>query len=425
MQSLENFNLAKQKLDDVLRIEPKTSNDSSIDDIQRAIAHEIDRFQQNYRIPESQETSMLLDRFIGNYPHLELYKGLSLQAVLIIDYVLNLPATVDISAIIDELLPKLWDKEEPLEKWQNQIGYYGFIRQILTAQSLYNASRDDSIDLNELLSTQLYSFNVSDLVQRLQKEDTYKKQQQTDLDTLNTRAGLIENIMSFQNYSQKNENLLQHVFVYSANMNRLMQFKSPFNVDTDNNICLEEMLKTDLFSMIGDIMFDECANYTLQDIESIVCNLNTNLLHVITTNTCPTISIRDKFSSSLTDDFNEILQLLASNDENRSENIKSRSKSMLRKPFKIKRHDILQYVRGHNELMAYLLMKIHDFQPPESSEWPQIEINCRILDNIMQMKELSVHLETDNDNIRMLAALNFDSFGLEFIRELILQEKFR
>lgn len=417
---LENFNATKQKIDDILKSQ---ANASEIDSF---IEQEIDQFKQNNPVPETQETSVLLDRFIGNYPYLELYKGLTLQAVVIIDYILNLPATMDTSSIIEKMLPKLWDKEEPIEQRQNRIGYYGFIRQILSAQSLCNINRDHPVGLNELLSSELYSFNAFDLAQRLQKEDTYKKQQQIPLDTLNSRAGLIENIMSFENYSRKNENLLQHVFAYSINMNRLIQLKSPpIQLDSDN-VCLEEILKIDLFSLIGDIMFDESANVALSDIESIVCNLNTNLLHVITTNTCPTISIRDKFSPSPIDDFNEILQLLAK-DQNAIETnqSKSRSKSMLRKPFKIKRNDIIHYVRQHNELMAYLLMKIHGYEAMESEEFPRIELNCRLLDNIMQMEELSVHLESDTDDVRMVAALNFDSFGLDFIRELILQEKFR
>lgn len=419
MQFLENFNATKQKINEILKNQPNAS------DIQHAIAYEIDQFKQHYPVPETPETSILLDHFIGNYKYLELYKGLSLQAIVIIDYVLNLPATVDISSIINEMLPKLWDKKESIKQWQNRIGYYGFIRQILLAQSLCNVNRGHPIGINELLSTELYSFNASDLVQRLKKEDTYKKQQQIALDTLNTRAGLIENITSFEKYSQKNENLLQHVFAYSINMNRLIQLKSPAHMDTDN-VCLEEILKIDLFSLIGDIMFDECANVDIESIESIACNLNTNLLHVITTNTCPTISIRDKFSSSPIEDFNEILQLLAKDENTIEKNqSKNRSKSLLRKPFKIKRHDIIHYVRQHNELMAYLLMKIHGYEPLESDEFPEMKLNCRILDNIMQMEELSVHLESDEDDVRMLAALNVDSFGLDFIRELILQEKFR
>lgn len=391
------------------------ADDHSARDVQHAIECEIDQFIQNYPVPETTETSMLLDRFIGNYPYLELYKGLSLQAVVIIDYILNLPATVNVSSIIDRMFPKLWDKQESIEQWQNRIGYYGFMRQILSAQSLCNVGRDHPIGLNELLSTELYSFNASDLVQRLQKEESYKKQQQIALDTLNTRADLIENIMSFENYSRKNENLLQHVFAYSINMNRLIQLKNPAHLDADN-VCLEQILKIDLFSLIGDIMFDEDANVPLNDIESIVCNLNTNLLHVITTNTCPTISIRDKFSSSPIDDFNDILQLLAQ-DENTAENDQNKSRSKAKKPFKIKRNDIIQYVRQHNELMAYLLMKIHGYEPLET------ELNCHLLDNIDNI--ICSIRESVNDDIRMVATLNFDSFGLDFIRELILREKFR
>lgn len=412
---MENFNATKEKVDDIL----KNASDNS--DVQRAIEQEIVQFTQMYPVPETPETSTLLDRFIGNYPYLELYKGQSLQAVVIIDYLLNLPVIVDVSSIIEKMLPKLWEKDESIEQWQNRIGFYGFIRQIVSAQSLCNVSRESPIGL--LLSTELYSFNATELAQRLQKEDTYKKQQQIALDALNTHAGLIENIVSFENYSRKNENLLQHVFAYSLNMNRLIQLKSPVYLDADN-VCLEEILKIDLFSLIGDIMFDD-ANVALADIESIVCNLNTNLLHVITTNTCPTISIRDKFSSSPIDDFNEILQLLAQEENtietNQNEN---RSKSLQRKPFKIKRDDIIHYVRQHNPLMAYLLMRIHGYEPMNSDEFPNMELNGRLLQNIMQMEELSSRdLESENED--MVAALNFDSFGLDFIRELILQKKFR
>lgn len=409
---LENFNATKQKIDDIL----KTASDQSTSDVQSAIEYEIDQFNKMYPIPETPETNALLDRFVGNYPYLELYKGLSLQAVIIIDYVLNLPATVDVSSIIDKILPKLWDKEDLIEQWQNRIGYYGFIRLTLSAQSLCNVSRENPIGLNELLSTELYSFNASELAQRLQKEDTFKRQQQIASDALSTHAGLIENIVGFESYSRKNENLLQHVFAYSLNMNRLIQLKGPAHLNADNVCCLEDTLKIDLFSLIGDIMFDEDANVALSDIESIVCNLNTNLLHVITTNTCPTISIRDKFSPSPIDDFNEILQLLAKEETSFETKLnKNRSKSLL------KRDDIIHYVRHHNELMAYLLMKIHGYS--ESNESPEsTERMSRpgLLDNIMQML---ANLEAGSDD--MVAAMNFDSFGLDVIRELILQKKFR
>lgn len=420
VQLLENFNLTKNKLKDILGAMPiLDENTDSFEEFQAAIAHEIEQFLEKYPINETDEIKTSLERFTGNYPYLELYRGLSLHGAIIIDFALNFPSQVDISSIIVDMLPKLWHKNESIEAWQNRIGYYGFIRHILSTQALYNANRDQSISINELLSTHLYMFNEADLTRKLQKEDTYKKQQQIDLSGLNARTGLIENIMNFEIYSQKNENLLQHVFSYSMNMNRLIHFKNPTDID---RTCLQEILEIDLFSLIGEIMFDENANVALKDIESIVCNLNTNLLHVIIKNTCPIISICDKFSSNPKDDLNEILQLLTKNKENSADEDNDRPETTSRKPFKIKSQDILDYVRHHNELMAYLLEKIHGL---ESDDRPEIELNCQLLDNIMQMEEISIRTDASEESDRMLAALNFDAFGLEFARELISKGNYR
>lgn len=420
---LEHFNATKNQFKEIFKIffnDP--DSDDSFDDLQNAIAHEIECSISKFPIRETEDTKQLLDRFSANYPYLELYRGLSLQCVAIVDYILGFPSIIDASSIVGETFPKLWDKSEPIEQWQNRIGYYSFVRQILSAQSLYNASRNQSISIQQLLSSQLYGFTASELTRRLQKEDTYKKQQRINLNMLNTRAGLIENIMNFENYTQKNENLLQFVFNYSMNMNRLIQLKNPFDPDCDRT-CLKEILEIDLFSLIGDIMFDENINITLNDIESIVCNLNTNLLHVITRNTCPNIMVFNKFSSTLKDDLNEIMQMLAKDEDASTNRGNEIPKSSPRKPFKIKRLDIIDYVRQHNELIAYLLMKIHGIDSME--EWAKIELNCHLLDNIMQMEEVSIRTESDDESERMLTALSFDIFGVQFARKLILQGKYR
>lgn len=424
---MEAFNATKQKIDyfvgKTLNISEDDGPIGSNEYYQNAVLAEVVEFHENHSILQTQDTVALLDRFVGNYPYLKLYQGAALQGVNVIDFMVNLPKTFDAYPIIEKMIPKFWLDEESIENWQEKIGYHGFIRQILSAKSVYNASRNECVGLNELLSTELYSFNEVDLIMRVHKEETYRKQLQLSLDTLRTRDGVVETIVGFENYSQKNENLLQHVFAYSINMNRLRLLRGLEFLD--NKSYLEEILKTDLFALAGDILFDE-IDIPIQDIELIVCHLNTNLLHVITTTTCPTISIRDKFSSSPNDDFNEILQLLAK-DVNavRNYQLRMRSKSAQRKPSKIDRHDIFQYVREHNELITYLLMEVQGYRPCDSLEEIPIDLNRTILENIMQMEELAVHLESDTDDVRMLAALNFDSFGLDVIRELIVKEKFR
>lgn len=228
---LEKFNEMKNKLEGILKEIPISSeNINELDDTQNAVAHSIDEFISKCPIREREETKMLLDRFAGNYPYLELYRGMSLQGVVVIDYALSkitrFLSTVDVSSIINNMLPKLWDKEEPIDQWQNRIGYYGFIQNLLLMQSLCSASSDEFISMIDLLSTHLYPFNIPNLTKRLQKEDTFSKQQRVTLDALDARAGLIENIMSFENYSQKNENLLQHVFGYLKNHHFTLNIQS-------------------------------------------------------------------------------------------------------------------------------------------------------------------------------------------------------
>lgn len=424
VQLLENFNLTKANLKHVFQATSSlTENDDAPNNSKILVENEIKQFLSKYPIHETEETKISFDRFIGNYPYLKLYKGLSLQGITVIDYVLSLPSSIEIASMILDMLAKLWDKDEKLDLWQDRIGYYGFIQNIHSMLSLFTANRNQSIVIQDLLSTHLYIFNVSDLTRKLQKEDTYKQQQQIDLNALNSRAGLLEHIMKFEIYSQKNENLLQHVFSYSMNMNRLISFKNPS--DTDRT-CLQEILEIDLFSLIGEIMFDESANVTLRDIESIVCNLNTNLLHVITKNTCPIISICDKFSTNPIDDFSAILQLIIKGSESSNEMGAGDSSEEARKLFKIKRHDILDYVRQHNELIAYFLEKMHGIEPNyDSNEPSKSELNYKLFENMMAMEEISIGIETSDDCDRMLAALNFDSLNLEFARDLIHQKKYR
>lgn len=327
------------------------------------------------------------------------------------------------------MLPKYWDNDDSIEQpFNNRIGYYGAIQQIHATLIAYNHRREQSMCIQEFLSTELYTFNDSEMTKKLQQEETFNKKKQITLEALSTRSDLMENIISFNVFSQKNENLLQNVFNYSMNMERLIHLKHP--PDTDmfmdmNLICLEEILKIDLFSLIGDIMFDENANIALENIEAIVCNLNTNLLHVITRNTCPNISICDKFNLSLDDELEGIRQMLIIG-HNENSTLTDGDKTITSKrPFKIKRHDILNYVQQHNELIAYILCQMHDIEPLKPNDTSKIQLNYKLLNNIIQMDEPNVQMISNEGNDQMLAALNFDSFKLDLIRGFIEQKQYR
>lgn len=382
----------------------------------------LEQFLMKQPVRETADTKQLLDRYVTNYPYLELYRGAVLQGIIIIDYALSVP-NVDICLNIINMLLPLWDKDEPIESWQNQIGYYSFIRQIMATLSIYNVSHSRSAGIQELLSTQLYTFGGSNLAHKLKQEDTFQQLKQIRLDVLAERSSLLEHVTNFDVFCKKNENLLQNVFGYSMNMNRLIHFKKPLDTDV-NGACLQQVLEIDLFSLIGDIMFDENANVTLNEIEAIVCNLNTNLIHVITKNTCPAISICDKFNSSPNDELNAIHRMLIKQEEKEDEKYQIKSDAS-RKPFKIKRHDIFDYVRQHNELIAYILGKIHGFEASESNETRKLELNCSLFDNIIQMEEVTIRSVSSDPCDQMLAALRFDSLDLSLTRELIQQKKYR
>lgn len=384
----------------------------------------LEQFIETQPIQETEDTKIILDRFAQNYMYLELYKGFALQGVIIADYALSSKSNSDVCTNIVNMLSKCWDKSDktdPIELFHDRIGYYGSLRHIISTLTLFNTHREQFISIQELLATQLYTFNASEVSQKLQQETTFIKQNEVTLNALSTRPGLIENIIKFDVYGNRNENLLQNVYTYSMNMNRLVHFKEPFQMDA-NHMCIEEILEIDLFSLIGDIMFDESASVSLQQIEVTVCNLNTNLLHVITKNTCPIISIYNKFNSSL-DDVGSLL--FTQIDENSTANVSEQVKPLLRKPFKIRRHDVLHYVRSHNELISYILSKIHGIEPLEANENPKMTLNHTLIGNIMQTEEVNVRTASNEEGDRMLAALNFDSFSLSMVRQHVEQKNYR
>lgn len=381
----------------------------------------LEQFLMKRPIRETDETKQLLDRYVSNYPYLELYRGPILQGLIIIDYALSVP-DVDTSLNILKMLAPLWDKPEPIESWQSQIGYYSFIRQITSALTVYNGARTQPIGIQQFLSTQLYPFSSSKLAQKLKQEDTFHKLMQVTQNELLERSSVLEHIANFEILCQKNENLLQHVFSYSMNMKRLINLKKTTETEFSDN-SVQQILEIDLFSLIGDIMFDENADVSLDEIEAIVCNLNTNLIHVITQNTCPTISICDKFSRNPKSKLLEIQQLLTKVHEIPSEVDEQPQQNQLRKTFKIKRHEILSYVRQHNELIAYILAKIHDIELTEMNE--TTELNYILFDNLIQMEEVAIRSDSNDPSDQMLTALRFDSFDLNLTRRFIELKKFR
>lgn len=431
LQFLEQFQELKTQLKDHLKTTPscssegKLDSDYSVKEIRDLVVHgfessqiltTLEQFITRNPIQQSREAKMLLERFSTNYPYLDLYRGSSLQGTIIVDYLISLTANADTCLNIVNMIPQLWDKNESIDSAHNQTGYYNSFRQIILALSLYNSTRDRAYGIQDFLAKQCCSFDCIELATKIKREDTFEKLKMVDMATLATIAGLKENILHFDVFNRKNENLLSYVFTYSINMNRLINFKKSSQREMEHK-SLQEVLEIDLFSLIGDIVFEENANVSLFDIESIVCNLNTNLLHVITRNTCPIISMHNKFVSGPEDELKNVLEMLT-NSEKKSNGMQ-RSQ---RKPYRIKKRDILDYIQQHNSLVAYLLSKIHNIEGVHIAE--DDELHCILLENILQMEELNIRTASDEQINKMIAALSFDYFDVNILRALIRRKDY-
>lgn len=430
LKFLEQFQELKTQLKDHLKTTPlysseeKLDSDYSVKEIRELVVHGfessqiltmLEQFITRNPIQQSREARMLLERLSTNYPYLDLYHGSSLQGTIIVDYIISLTANADTCLNIFNMIPQLWDKNESIDSIQSQIGYYNSFRQIILALSLYNSTRDRTYGIQEFLSKQCCSFDCVELATKIKREDAFEKLKMIDMATLATIPGLKQNIQNFEVFNRKNENLLSYVFTYSINMNRLINFKNSKREIEYKSV--QEVLEIDLFALIGDIVFEESSNVSLYDIEAIVCNLNTNLLHVITRNTCPIISIHNKFVSDPDDELKDVLEMLASSEM--KSNVERKNQ---RKPYRIKKRDILDYMQQHNSLVAYLLSKIHNVERVNIAE--EDGSHCTLLENILQMEELNVRTASDEQINKMVAALSFDCFDVNILRGLICRKDY-
>lgn len=441
----ENMNQLKLQLKEFL-LQPiypadnRMDTDYSVEEIKNLVVHGfeasqvlnlLESFIATNPIVQTRETRTILERFVINYPYLDLYIGGSaLQGISVTDFLLSVTNNSDMCFNIYNMLAKLWDKEDSrIERLVNQLGYYGGFKHMLGTLSLYNISREYSYGIQHVLANECYLFNATEMAQKLKQEETYARLQRLDMSALATIQGLKENIIQFEIFNKKDGNLLSYVFYYSINMNRLTNFKH-LNFKEIDAVSLQQILEIDLFSLIGEIVFDNILTISLADIEAIVCNLNTNLLHVISMNTCPVISICGKFVPDSAQQLNEILDALNDNAADVLPSIASNESQTAqrreRPKFQIKNQDILAYIHRHNALIAYLMGEIHDLKCSEVHEVGTVaQINRTFLENILNMDELAIRRSDFDASNPMVAALNFDYFNLNTLKRLIVEKNYR
>lgn len=445
LKYFENMNQLKSQLKEFL-LQPiypadnRMDTDYSVEEIKNLVVHGfeasqvlnlLESFIAMNPIVQSRETRTIFERFALNYPYLDLYTGSALQGVSVTDFLLSVTNSSDMCFNIFNICEyKLWDKDATrIERMVNQLGFYGGFKHMLGTLSLYNISREYSYGIQHVLANECYLFNAADMAQKLKQEETYARLQRLDMSALATIQGLKENIIQFEIFNKKDGNLLSYVFYYSVNMNRLTNFKH-MNFKEIDAVSLQQILEIDLFSLIGEIVFDSISTISLGDIEAIVCNLNTNLLHVISMNTCPVISIHGKFVPDAERQLHDILDMLkgdstdastSSTDESQKEKRRERTK------FQIKQKDILAYIHRHNALIAYLMGEIHDLKcsTSETEMGTVSNINRTFLENILEMDELAIRCPESKATKSMVDALNFDYFNLFILKRLIATENYR
>lgn len=444
LKYIEHMNHLKSQLKEFL-LQPiypadnKMDTDYSVEEIKNLVVHGfeasqvlnlLEQFIATNAIIQAQETRMILERFAVNYPYLDLYTGTALQGISVADFLLSVTNNSDMCFNIYNMLTKLWDKETTrIERLVNQMGYYGAFKHMLGTLSLYNISREHSYGIQHVLANECYLFNASEMAHKLKQEQTYARLQRHDLSAVATIQGLKENIIEFEVFNKKDGNLLSYVFYYSINMNRLTNFKH-LNFKEIDAVSLQQILEIDLFSLIGEIVFDNKSAISLTDIEAIVCNLNTNLLHVISMNTCPIISICGKFVPDTTQQLQQILDILSENAHSHvvHDTLDASQKQRRREltKFQIKNKDILTYIHRHNALIAYLMGEIHDLKCAVVEQEAVQQINRTFLENVLNMDELQIRKSIfDTNHNRMVAALNFDYFNLNTLKQLIAERNYR
>lgn len=443
LKYIENMNQLKSQLKEFL-LQPiypadnKMDADYSVEEIKNLVVHGfeasqvlnlLESFIATNTIVQSRETRNILERFAPNYSYLDLYTGSALQGISVTDFLLSVTNNSDMCFNIYNMLAKLWDKDATrIERLVNQLGYYGGFKHMLGTLSLYNISREYSYGIQHVLANECYLFNATEMSQKLKQEETYARLQRLDMSALATIHGLKENIIQFEIFNKKDGNLLSYVFYYSINMNRLTNFKH-LNFKEIDAVSLQRILEIDLFSLIGEIVFDNISSISLVDIEAIVCNLNTNLLHVISMNTCPVISICGKSVPDPAKQMNEILDALNGNNvvdvTPSTANESHKEQRHERTKFQIKNKDILAYIHRHNALIAYLMGEIHGLKCINADEGTASQINHNFMENILRMEELTIRKTEFDSNNSMVAALNFDYFNLDTLKRLILGKNYR
>lgn len=354
------------------------------------ITNIIARFAQENSIKSKITTNdaQMLDKFQTKYTYLNLYRPDELQATIVVDMALSLTNNYDICYNIFNMLTKLWNKSGTMDRLDPHIGYYKFIKNLLDCLRLHKTA------VKRILYDEAVILSVNELNCNRQRFYQWLNQQvRADWNGFEKLKAMQK---QFESVCIGELNLFNRLFSYIQNVTRLMQ------QTTNSSRTPTQLLQLNMTTTIGQIVFD--CNIAPTEIESLVCSVNLNLVHVLIQNTCGLININTLEPKQIS----SAIDVLIANKENDNENDDF---AKMRGTSRVANEAVVEYIRKHNPMIAYLLMQIQNFCRDNES--------YTLFKNLLELSEVFDISIVYNGNMTM-SALNFDQIDVvalvDFIR---------
>lgn len=330
----------------------------------------VDNFTRlNFKYPTSFD---LITKYIHHYKFLEQYSTLeNFKIIPVLDLIIGTSFGYEICGNIYTLLGK--DQFDKASKTSN-MGPSTFFVNLIECLRLLKIS--ENFGFKEILTKNFYSLNPSVCQWELQREDIfnsifYKSNNDIgQLDCLRRVSKSFDDLKSQTNYFQR-------FYSFVSNFMKLL-----FLRDRNIEFHISEMLKFDLRTIIGDLIFEQ--ELTPFEIENTVSALNLNLVHVTSINICPRIS-KD------------------------SRDLKEYS------PGQVRNQTIFNYITNQNTLLGYLLQKIKNHN---SQDRPFFNIKEEFLERTSELPNIKDNLDIFFSGNSLLAVLLADSVEVEEIASL-------
>lgn len=414
----ENLNQTKQKLRDIFikykkeDMSQSTEMYSELERIKKAaavgfeaskITNILATFTAANPIKQDEATVNLFDKFRLKYPFLNNYAEPLIQATIILDFVLSLANNYDICSNIFNMLTKTWNGCETNGSGDMQIlGYFEFFRNLIECLRLYKSVLQENVSVQQLMYNECYSLNPIELSGKLKQEKIFKKLLRIKETEIESMDDLYSISKQFDDLKLKSVNYFKLVYTFAENAQRLLQFS-----EIRQKKKLSELLEIDLYALIGEIVYEQSISPL--EIESITTNMNINLVHCLAENLAPVIDFkRNNNPDADRRHFQAMIDSVDYESDDISHELDSLNESdefFKPKIFKLNQSKVASYLKKHNNLLAYLIKQIQNYEDD------QIQCKSSFLENLSNLKDVE-SLSILYEGNEMLSALNYDKIDV-------------